>query len=46
MRGLTRTKGTVRNSVFVLVGVSLALTAAPATAIQRERDEGSRGWHR
>ena len=44
MRTLTRTMGTVTNIVFV--ALTLALTAAPAAAIQRERDEGFRGWHR
>ena len=46
MRTIQRTMGTMKNVVFVLAALSVALTAAPAAAAQRGRDEGFRGGHR
>ena len=46
MRAIQRTMGTMRSVVLVLVALSVALTAGPAAAAQRGRDEGFRGGHR
>ncbi len=37
---------TKKNLLFGLVALSLALTAAPAVAIERGREDGFRGGHR